>query len=380
MTEPRQVFLLTGLPVSFLAQKLLPQLLHKHPEALVKCLVAETTTEKAQHLIRRLPVADQARVELVRGDATAMDFGLSGKRFLALANEIDVIHHCLCANYGGVGRDNERRTFVASTGEVLELALASQSRLQRLVHWGSATLSQPHNGRTTETEWKRPSSFRSRADDMRFRAEQLIRDAMNRVPVTILRPAIIVGDSNSGEIDPLEGPYALFQLMLNPQLDMRIPVPGHGEQSCNFVPIDFVIEAGLTIANDARSAGRTFHLTDEHPLSMRRVFDLVAGTVERPATVPRLPRNLAALILHAPGMDRVAAVPKSFLELLAVDVLYDARNARELLAGTGINCPNLTSYLKTILARVQRDQEVRSKPRRPRRYPHFEEMDDPLDT
>jgi thioester reductase-like protein len=215
---------------------------------------------------------------------------------------------------------------------------------------------------------------------MRFRAEVLIRDAMNRVPITILRPSIIVGDSRTGEIDPLEGPYALFQLMLNTQLELRVPVPGRGDQPCHFVPMDYVVEAGLTIADDARSAGKTFHLTDERPLSVRRVFELISGASERPATAPRLPRNLAALILHAPGLERVSPVPRAFLELLATDVVYDARNARELLAGTGIECPNVASYLKTVLARVRRDQESRSKPRRARRHPHFEEMKDPLDS
>jgi hypothetical protein len=168
--------------------------------------------------------------------------------------------------------------------------------------------------------------------------------------------------------------------MLNTQLELRVPVPGRGDQPCHFVPIDYVVQAGLAIADDARSAGKTFHLTDERPLSVRRVFDLISGAAERPATAPRLPRNLAALILHAPGLERVSPVPRAFLELLATDVVYDARNARELLAGTGIECPNLASYLKTVLARVRRDQETRSKPRRTRRHPHFEEMDDPLDS
>jgi thioester reductase-like protein len=380
MTEPHPVILLTGVPHGFLAQQLLGQLLIKHPTALVKCLVAEPLLEQAQHVIRRLPVTDQARVETVRGDASAMDFGLSGPRFVALARQIDVIHHCVCANYAGIGRDAARRAYVGATGEALELALASNGRLQRLVHWGSALLAQPSNGRLTETEWRRPAAFRSRSDEMRFRAEVLIRDAMQRVPITILRPSIIIGDSKTGEIDPLEAPYALFQLMLNPQLELRVPVPGHGDQFCHFVPIDYVVEAGLAIADDPRSAGKTFHLTDERPLSVQRVFDLISGTAERPAAPPRLPRNLlAALLLHAPGMERVSLVPKAFLELLASDVAFDARNTRELLAGTGIACPSVTSYLKMVLARVQRDQESRSKPHRARPHPHFEEMEDPLD-
>jgi thioester reductase-like protein len=377
MTEAPKTFLITGMPSSFLAQKLLPQLLLKHPSAQLKCLVADAQLENAQQAVLRLAEADQSRVELIRGDVHAMDFGMSGARFLALAEQIDVIHHCVCANYGGIGSEAERRVFVGSTGEVLELALASQGRLQRLVHWGSALLAMPSHGRLSETEWRRPPAFRTRSDEMRWRAEVLIRDGMNRVPITILRPTILVGDSKSGEIDRREAPYGLFQLLLTSPLEL--PVPGRGEQPFPLVPIDYVLEAGLAIADDPRSAGRTFHLSDERPLSVRRVFELISEASDRPSTAPSLPRNLAALLLHAPRLERLSLVPRPFLELLASDVAYDARNTRELLAGTGIECPNLTSYFKTILSRVRREQLSLGKPKRARRHPHFEEMEDPLD-
>jgi len=377
MTEAPKTFLITGLPNSFLAQKLLPQLLVKHPKALLKCLVADAQLEKAQHAIQRLPEVEQARVEIIRGDVSAMDFGMAGSRFVELSEQIDVIHHCVSANYGGIAQEAERRTFVGSTGEVVELALASEGRLQRLVHWGSALLVQANGGRVSETGWGRPSGFRSRGDEMRWHSEALVREAMTRLPITILRPSILVGDSRSGEMDPLEAPYALFQLLLGSPLDL--PVPGRGDQAFPLVPIDYVLEAGLAIADDARSAGRTFQLVDERPLSVRRVFDMISEASDRPSTTPSLPRNLAALILNGPRLDRLAQVPRPFLELLASDNVYDARNARELLAGTGIECPNLSSYLKTILARVRREQVSQGRPRRTRRHPHFEEMEDPLD-
>ncbi|HEX4355825.1 MAG TPA: SDR family oxidoreductase, partial [Polyangiales bacterium] len=117
MTEPNKTFLITGLPGGFLAQKLLPQLLRKHPQAELKCLVVEAQLEKAQQLIERLPETDHARVELICGDVTAMDFGMAGARFVALAKQIDVIHHCVCANYGGVSSEAERRVFVGGSGE-----------------------------------------------------------------------------------------------------------------------------------------------------------------------------------------------------------------------------------------------------------------------
>ena len=380
MTEQPTTFLLTGLPTSFLAQKLLAQLLAMQPTALVRCLIADAMLERAEQIIQRLPLADQLRVEVVKGDVSSMDFGMAGKRFVELAEQIDVIHHCVCANYGGVGREAERRVYVNSTGEVLELALAGKGRLKRLVHWGSALLSQPNNGWVSETEWNKPPVFRSRSDEMRFRAEVLIRDAMNRVPITVLRPTIIVGDSKTSEIDRMEGPYALFQALLSAPPELRMPVPGRGDQPCPFVPLDYVLEAGLAIAEDGRSAGRTFHLTDERPLSVARVFELIAEASDKPAVPPSLGRNIAALLLNAPAFDRINQVPRPFLDMLASNVSYDARNARELLAGSGIECPSVSTYLKSLLARVKREADTQAKQRRTRRHPHFEEMKDPLDS
>jgi thioester reductase-like protein len=372
--------LLTGLPDGFLAQKLLDQLLTKHPELEVLCLVGASAFERAETLLSRLPAEDRERVRLLHGDVSAMDFGMSGAAFLELAKRVDVIHHCTCANYGTVGRDLERRHYVGSTGEVLELAFAASDNPVRLIHWSSATLFPVQNGRVTESESTRPSRPRSREDDMRFRSELLIRDAMNRVPITILRPAILVGDSKTGELDRMEAPYALLQLIINSPRELRLPVPGRGDQPCHFVPIDFVIEAGLAVADHPESVGRTFHIVDERPASVGRVFEMIDEAAERVPAPNGFARNLAAFLFNAPGLDRLNQVPRSFLDLLATDVIYDARNAREILAGTGIECPSVTSYIKTMVQRVRREQETKARPRsKPRRDPHFEELDDPLD-
>lgn len=379
MTDTPRVCLLTGLPDGFLAQKLLPQLLIKHPELSVLCLITEPALERAQALLTRLPNEDQERVELLCADVSAMDFGLPGKAFLDLASRVDIIHHCSCANYGGVSRDQERRQFVHSTGEVLELAFTPGAKISRVVHWSSATLFPPQNGRVTESEANRPPHARTRDDDMRFRAELLMRDAMKRVPVTVLRPTIIVGDSKTGELDRAEAPYAWLQLIVNSPRELRLPLPGQGDQPCHFVPIDFVIEAGLAIADSPDSVNRTFHIADDRPISVARVFDLINEAAERPPAPASFTRNLAAFVFNAPGLDRLSQVPKSFLDLLATDIIYDARNTREVLAGTGIECPSVTTYIKSVVQQVRRQQDSPTRPRRTRRDPHFEKLDDPLD-
>jgi nucleoside-diphosphate-sugar epimerase len=379
MTTSAKVVLLTGLPTSFLARKLLPELL-ANEQTHVKLVVTDQQHDPTRDLIATLGAAAEDRVELVRGDITAMDFGMAGPRFLALATSIDVIQHCVCAGAGGVSRDAEVRTYLGSTGEVLELALASGGRLQRLVHWGSALLSQPVHGRVSEAGLVRPDSFRNTADQARFQAEQLLRDAMGRAPITILRPAIVVGDSETGEGDPLSGMYMLMLMLLSSPVDLRLPLPGRGDQPINLVPIDFVVRAGKAIADDARSDGKTFNLVDDRPLSVRRVFELMTQASERPAPSGKLPTNLASVLLRTPGLERFSHIPRAFLEQLTAEVIYDSRNTRELLAGTGLECPNAASYIKILIDEVKKDQQARIKRKSTRRDPHFEEMADPLDS
>jgi thioester reductase-like protein len=380
MTAAHEVCLLTGLPDGFLARKLLDQLLIAHPELSILCLVNESGYDRAHALLSQLAGPDSKRVELLRGDVSAMDFGLSGAKYLDLASRVHVIHHCMCASQGGVARDSERRHFIGSTGEVLELAAARTSKVRRVVHWSSTRLFKPQNGRVTEAESSCESGPRSRDDDARFRAELLVREFMKRVPITILRPSVIVGDSRTGEMDRSEPIYALLQLIVNSPHELRIPIPGSGEQPCHLVPLDYVVEAGLELADHPDSIGRTFHILDERPTSLARVFELLNEAAERVPAPPGLARNLSSLLFNAPGLERFGQVPRSFLDLLAADVTYDARNAREILAGTGLECPSPTSYLSLMVNRIKREQPPTVRPpRRQRRDQVVEELDDPLD-
>jgi nucleoside-diphosphate-sugar epimerase len=182
-------------------------------------------------------------------------------------------------------------------------------------------------------------------------------------------------------MDRTEPIYALLQLIVNSPHELRIPIPGSGTQACHLVPLDYVVEAGLAVADHPDSVGRTFQLVDERPTSMARVFELLNEAAERMPAPPGLARNLSSLLFNAPGLERFGQVPRSFLDLLAADLTYDARNTRELLAGTGIECPSPTNYLTLMVNRIKREQPPNVRPaRRTRRDPaSAEELDDPLD-
>ncbi|MBN8612413.1 MAG: SDR family oxidoreductase [Deltaproteobacteria bacterium] len=357
--------LVTGFPTSFLATRVVKQVLAHDATAEVRCVVPARFLDRAGELRASLPAEAQPRLTLLEGDVTALDMGLSGVEYMALVRDLTRIHHCAAATYLGVERAAAERLNVGGVRELLELAESAHrregSRFERLVHWSSALVAGARRGIVREEELER-AGFRNAVEETRFRGEELVRRAMKRgLPATILRPSILVGDSKTGEIDRLEGPYLLILLMLSTPVDLRVPLPGRSEVPLNLVPIDYVLDAGCAIASDPRSIGRTFHLVDPRPATARAVFDRIAKALGRPSPRGSLPTQLATAVLRTPGLEKLAHVPRAFLEQLAVEVAYDDRNTRELLAGTGIRCPAFEQYVDVMVDYV-RAQQLKDRP------------------
>lgn len=359
--------LVTGFPTSFLATRVVKQVLAHDEHVEVRCIVPARFLDRAEEVRASLPPDARPRLTLLEGDVTALDMGLSGAEYMALVRDVTRIHHCAAATYLGVERTAAERLNVGGVRELLELAENAHRRtgahrpFDRLVHWSSALVAGSRRGVVREDDLER-SSFRNAVEETRFRGETLVRRAIARgLPVTILRPSILVGDSKTGEIDRLEGPYLLILLMLSTPVDLRVPLPGRSEVPLNLVPIDYVLDAGCAISNDPRSIGRTFHLVDPRPATARAVFERIAKALGRPSPRGSLPTQLATAVLRTPGLEKLAHVPRAFLEQLAVEVAYDDRNTRELLAGTSIRCPAFEQYVDVMVDYV-RAQQVEKRP------------------
>lgn len=358
MSTPHKVVLVTGYPTNFLAVRVVSKVLQEEPACELRLVVQTRHLELAEALLAKLEHAERARVRVLEGDAAAMDLGLSGAEFVELAGEVDIIHHCAAITYLGIEREVAHQLNVNGTREVLELAHEAD-HLERLVHWSTALVSGGRRGYVLESELLASTHFRNVIEETRFKAELLVRRQSGHIPTTVLRPAIIVGDSETGTIDRLEGPYLLVLLMLNAPVDLRIPIPGRGEVPLNLVPIDYVIDAGMAIAKDRRSLGRTFHIADPHPSSTRRVFELIARAAGRPTPRGSVPTNFAAAIMRSPGLERFANTPRTFLEQLGTEVVYDDRNAREILSEHDISCPRFESYVDIMVDYVRDTQRAR---------------------
>ncbi|HKQ69557.1 MAG TPA: SDR family oxidoreductase [Polyangiaceae bacterium] len=360
--------LLTGFP-SFLARKLARHILEEQPHTLVYAVVRAKFAREAQEVAASWPEDLHRRFIMIEGDAAAMDLGLSGAEFRWLTGEIDRIHHAAQVTYLGVDAKTAEQLNVGGAKEIIEFAKACPS-LKALVFHSTTEVFGDRTGEVREDELLTGQSFPTFVAETRARAEATMRRAMSRLPVSIVRPTTIVGDSTTGEIDRFDGPYLLILLIVTTPAEIAIPLPGRGDTALNVVPIDYVVRAAHAIGRDPRSAGRTFHVVDPNPVTAKRTFELVARASDRPSPRGFIPTNLTRALLRTPGLERFAKSPRAFVERLSLPVRFDARNTDEILAGTGVACPPFESYVDAIV------QYVRDRIREKRERRDFEASPD----
>lgn len=359
MSRPDEVVLLLGFP-SFRAARLLDVLLDERDGKRVRvhAVVHPKLESACAAALARLPEAKRRAVNIVAGDAGAIDLGLSGAEFRALTSELEVIHHAAQVSYPGVDRKIAEYLNVGAMREVLEIAEASPKLRACVVH-SSASVSGDRTGLVREEELDVGQRFRNVVDETLARAEGMARAAMAKVPIVVLRPGFVVGDSHTGEIERLDGPYLLVLLMLAAPPGVVPPIPTRADARLHVVPVDWVAEAAVRLSRDPRAVGRTVHLVEENPPEVRAVLDLVARAGGRRAPRGFLPANLTKALLRAPGLERLLRSPRTFLDALATPVVYERTAASELLAD--LPCPPFASYVDVLVAHVrQRIDERRA--------------------
>jgi dephospho-CoA kinase len=342
------VALITGYP-AFTARRMIAKLLASEPRTKLFVLARERFAAEAAQFVQRLPGAERA--EVLVGDVCDMDLGLSSVEYRALCKDVTWIHHLAGIYFMGVDPKTQREVNVLGTRNILDLAHDAR-QLARVVHWSTAMVSGDRRGTFYEEDLTAGQQFHNDYERTKHQAEQLVRTALQRLPITVLRPGIIVGDSRTGEIDKLDGPYYLMVLIATNASGLRLPLLGRGETPLHLVPIDYVIEAAWQVARSEGAAGKTFHLVDPAPLTARAVFEGVAAHAQTEKPRGHIPRPLARAVLRTPGLSRLGRGPLAFVDVLDHPIHYDATNTARALAGTGVTCPALGDYLPVLVRYV----------------------------
>jgi thioester reductase-like protein len=360
--------LVTGFP-AFTAKRMIGKLVEAEPDTKLYILARDKFAPEADRLIASLGARDRA--EVLVGDVCDMDLGLSSTEYRALSRELTWIHHLAGIYFMGVDEDTMRRVNVGGTRTVLDLA-RDAGRLARVVHWSTTGVSGHRSGTVYEEDLDAGQKFHNGYERTKYEAERLVRTAMRSLPISIIRPGVIVGDSKTGEIDRLDGPYYLMVLIATNASGLRLPILGRGEAPLHLVPIDYVIDAAWHAARSDGAAGKTFHIVDPDPMTARAVFDAVAEHANTEKPRGHIPRPLARAVLRTPGLARLGRGPLAFMDLLDHAVHYDSTNTAQALAGTTVRCPSLADYLPVLV------QHVLDVARAPDRL-DVDEVADPLD-
>jgi thioester reductase-like protein len=343
-----RVHLLTGYP-GLLGKLLVRRLLAPGPDRPERLVLLVQPVHLAE---ARVALEQEPGVELLEGNVSFMHLGLSGTEWTGLARTVTTVWHLAAKTRLDAGDRLLKRVNVEGTRNVLELC-GRAGRLERLVHFSTAFVSGRRRGVILEEELAMGQAFHDAYEQTKYQAELLVRAAQESLPITVLRPSIVVGDSRTGAIERFEGPYSLAILLAASPRTVPVPLPADPLAPLNVVPVDFVIEAALHLARHPQAAGRTVHLVDPAPLPIRRVFELIAERSGRRRAAISLPGRALDALLRLPVLERLGVASRPGFAWVDRDAVYGASALLELLDGSGIQCPPITSYLDRLIDYVE---------------------------
>jgi len=349
MTLAGESVLITGFP-GFYGRRLALHLLEAEPKAKLVLLRRASDAERSAECLARLAPAARARVTELTGDPASLDFGLSGRDYLALAESVQRVFHF--ANVLEAKRRAEAAAQnIACARELLEFAQVAPG-LRGLVLLSSVTVCGTRTGLIREAELNEGQTFRRRLDESLATVEAMFARRAT-LPLVVLRPTQIVGDSRTGEIDSPGFPYPWLAFIDRGPSELVVPVPHRPDAPVQIVPIDFVVRAAHFLGARPEAYGKRFHLVDHQPLPLKEFLSLAALACGKRLADSFNPSAFTRGLAAKPGFRLLSQGARGLLDLFAGSPQFDCQNADLALAEGGIVCPPVPSYLSTLLARVR---------------------------
>ncbi|PWV68891.1 thioester reductase-like protein [Nocardia neocaledoniensis] len=333
-------YIVTG-GTGFLGRRVVRGLLAADPTALVHVLVRAESLAKFTALTAQHPDGD--RVFALVGDLTAEGLGLGDEPPRA-----DHILHLGAVYDMTADEDTAHAANVAGTRSVLELARKLDAVLH---HVSSVAVAGDHRGKFFEEDFDLGQNLTSPYHRTKFAAEKLVREATD-VRWRVYRPAIVVGDSRTGEMDKIDGPYYFFQAIAAlAALPAELPLPLPDLGATNVVPVDYVAEAMVRLVRREGLDGRTFHLVNPKPQPFGEIYRALASAAGGPAGIGTVPGSARALsgLGHVPGAHAVrdflfeqAGIPAEVAPHVGFTAEFVADSTRAQLPG--LDVPAFDTY------------------------------------
>jgi NAD(P)-dependent dehydrogenase (short-subunit alcohol dehydrogenase family) len=346
-------YLVTG-ATGFIGRNLVHELLKREGDIYV--LVRSQSMARIDEMIASTPSA-QERVKPVEGDITKPECDVAADARGALKG-VEVYH--LAAVYDlEASEDSNRRANVDGTRNVVELANAVGAA--RLHHVSSiAVAGGKWRDDFTEEMFDEGQELEHPYYATKFESEKIVRTE-SKVPWRVYRPGIVIGHSETGEADRIDGPYYSFKILqrLRESLPSWVPLVGPEGWALNLVPVDFVARAIDHIGHKHGLDGRCFHIVDPNPLSLGDSLNEFARAAHAPEFALRFDRRATSMVPSdvtkamgsLPAIQRIrdqllegVNIPGPALDYMGNRATFTATESQRALEGSGIAVPPLRTY------------------------------------
>ena len=352
-------YFVTG-ATGFIGKRLVSKLLARKG-SVVYFLMREESRDKLPDLLQLWGVT-KARAIPVYGDLRSPKLGLSKDDTKKLAKTIDHFFHLAAIYDMSANADDQAAVNVEGTRNTVDFANAIQAGC--LHHVSSIAAAGMYEGIFREDMFDEAEGLEHPYFATKHDAEKIVR-AETKGAFRVYRPGLVVGDSKTGEMDKIDGPYYFFKLIqrIRQLLPPWMPTIGIEGGRINIVPVDFVVDAMDHIAHLPKLDGQCFHLTDPEPMRVGEVLNVFCRAAHAPTMSIRInaallgfiPKSVKKGIMALSPVRRVRdalmkdlGLPSDLMGFINYPTRFDSRETQRALKGSGIACPPLDSYAAPI--------------------------------
>ncbi|WP_430419850.1 SDR family oxidoreductase [Methylibium petroleiphilum] len=303
--------------------------------------------------------AGKARAVPVYGDLTARKLGVAADDLKALKGRIDAVYHLAAVYDLGADEAAQVQVNIEGTRSAVEFAQAIQAG--HFHHVSSIAAAGLYEGVFREDMFDEAEGLDHPYFMTKHESEKIVRKEC-KLPWTVFRPAMVVGDSTTGEMDKIDGPYYFFKLIqrMRQLLPPWMPAVGLEGGRVNIVPVDFVVAALDHISHAKLELDRKcFHLVDPVGYRVGDVLDIFSKAAHAPkmnlfvnaALLGFIPKSVKKGLMALAPVRRVRnavmkdlGLPEDMLTFVNYPTRFDCRDTQAALKGSGIECPNLKDY------------------------------------